>query len=226
MLSRGRRGLALLIACLGLLADCGASDQSLLDTNRTALVVIDVQADFLTKLPLDTRNVIVDKIGWMMRVATALAMPIVATAEDYESGNNPGLLPKLAALLPPPHAKVLNKLVWNGYGQPDIKAALDATGRDAFLLVGLETDVCVMQTALGLQDAGFRVAVIEDACGSAPPHHERGLRRMRDAGVTVTDAKATYYELTRDIPTEAWVFNKTRAMAGGKVKICENDETF
>ena len=49
---------------------------------------------------------------------------------------------------------------------------------------------------------------------------------MRDAGVTVTDAKATYYELTRDIPMEAWVFNKTRAMAGGKEKICENDETF
>ena len=161
--------LALLVACLALLAGCGTSDQSLLDANRTALVVIDVQADFLTKLPLDTRNVIVDKIGWMMRVAAALAMPIVATAEDFESGHNPGLLPKLAALLPPPHAKVFNKLVWNGYGQPDIKAALDATGRDAFLLVGLETDVCVMQTALGLQDAGFRVAVIEDACGSAPP---------------------------------------------------------
>ena len=42
----------------------------------------------------------------------------------------------------------------------------------------------------------------------------------------MTDAKAAYYELTRDIPTEAWVFNKTQAMTGGKEKICENDETF
>ena len=84
----------------------------------------------------------------------------------------------------------------------------------------------VAQTALGLQGAGYRVAVLEDACGSPPPHHERGLRRLRDAGITVTDAKGAYYELTRDIPTEAAVFNKTSAMSGGKDKICARDETF
>ena len=70
----------------------------------------------------------------------------------------------------------------------------------------------------GLQAAGFRVAVVEDACGSPPPHHERGIRRLRDAGVTVTDAKAVYYELARDIATEAAVFNETQAMSGGPSK--------
>ena len=216
----------LLLACCfaGLVLAAGA-DHSLLDSNRTALVVVDVQADFLAKLPLATRNAMVDRIAWMMRVATALGMPIVATAEDYESGHNPSLLPKLAALLPP-NATVHNKMVWNAYGQPDIRAALDATGRSAFVVVGLETDVCVAQTALGLQAAGFRVAVVEDACGSAPPHHGRGIRRLRDAGVTVTDAKAAYYELTRDIPTEAAVYNKTQAMPGGTDKVCERDQTY
>ena len=45
MLRRGRRGLALLVACLALLAGCGTSDQSLLDANRTALVVIGQDMD-------------------------------------------------------------------------------------------------------------------------------------------------------------------------------------
>ena len=74
-------------------------------------------------------------------------------------------------------------MVWNAAAQPDIRAALEATGRESFIIVGLETDVCVAQTALGLHSAAFRVAVIEDACGSPPPHHERGLRRLRDAGI-------------------------------------------
>ena len=125
-----------------------------LHANRTALVVIDVQASFLTKLPLATRNAMVDRIALMMRVAIALDMPIVATAEDYASGKNPGLLPQLAQLLPP-GSTVHNKLVWNAYGQPDIKAALDDTGSSAFVVVGLETDVCVAQTAIGLQSAGY-----------------------------------------------------------------------
>jgi hypothetical protein len=47
--------------------------------------------------------------------------------------------------------------------------------------------------------------VVEDAVATPPPHHAAGVLRMRDAGVTVLDAKAAYYELARDVPTVARV---------------------
>ena len=61
-----------LVACTTCEARTCSTDHSLLDTNRTALVVIDVLQNFLTKLPLDQRNAMVDHIAWLMRVARAL----------------------------------------------------------------------------------------------------------------------------------------------------------
>ena len=84
-------------------------------------------------------------------------------------------------------------------------ASAEARGVDTFILVGLETDVCVAQSALGLQAAGYRVVVVEDAVATPPPHHAAGMLRMRDAGVTLTNAKGVYYELVRDVPTVARV---------------------
>ena len=81
----------------------------------------------------------------------------------------------------------------------EIDPALD--GRDSFVLVGLETDVCVAQPALGLCVAGYRAAVVGDACASPPPNHEHGLRRLRDTGVILTSVKAMFYEWARDLET-------------------------
>lgn len=196
-----------------------ASSHGLIDSNRTALAVIDVQQNFLDKLPLDQRDSLVKRIAFLMRVARAMEMPIIATAEDYDGGANPPMHPTLHKLLPEP-VHVWNKMVWNLYGQPDIRAAVDALTAtpnhqiDTFILVGLETDVCIAQSALGLMAGGFRAVVVEDAVSTPPPHHATAIARMRDAGVTITDAKGVYYELVRDIPT---VTRISREIGGGAV---------
>ena len=59
----------------------------------------------------------------------------------------------------------------------------------------------VAQSALGLRAAGYRVAVVGDACASPPPNHEHGLDRLRDTGVILTSVKTTFYEWTRDLET-------------------------
>ena len=92
-------------------------------------------------------------------------------------------------------------MVFGLWGQEDIRAAVEATGRDCFALAGLETDVCVAQSALGLHAAGYRVAVVGDACASPPPNHENGLRRLRGSGVVKTSVKTLFYEWVRDLET-------------------------
>jgi len=172
----------------------------LFDRDTSCLVVIDVQKYFLDKLPLDQRAPLVARIAWLMRVARALEIPIIATAEDI--ANDGPLVPELAALLPE-GGTVFDKMVFGLADQPDIRAAIDASGRKDFVLVGLETDVCIAHSALGLAAAGHRVAALEDACGSPPPHHDAGIRRMRDAGVVITTVKGMHYEWVRDLATLA-----------------------
>ncbi len=170
--------------------------------SRSCLVVIDVQDYFLMKLPEAERGPLVARIAWLMRVARALDLPIVATAEDIP--NDGPLVAALASLLPAGQP-VFDKRVFGLTGQLDIAAAIRATDRSEFVLVGLETDVCVAHSALGLHAAGYKVAVIEDASGSPGPNHANGIRRLRDAGVAVTNAKGIFYEWVRDLAVHGQV---------------------
>jgi nicotinamidase-related amidase len=183
---------------------------SLLDRRRCCLAVIDVQKVFLDKLPLDQREPLVARIAWLMGVAHALEIPILATAEDIP--RNGPLITELEKLLPR-EGPVFNKTVFGLYDQPDIRVAIKVLGRDQFVLTGLESDVCVSHSALGLRDAGHGVAVALDACASPPPHHEIAMARLRDAGVTVTTVKGIYYEWLRDLATLAAV----KAVIGGSL---------
>ena len=170
--------------------------------DKCALVVIDVQDYFLAKLPLDWREPLVARIAWLMQVASILEIPVIATAEDIASDGP--LVPELEKQL---HsgAGLHDKKVFGLCGQSDILEAVRKTGRSEYVLAGLETDVCIAHSALGLIDQGFRVAAIEDATASPPPHHEAGLRRMAAGGVIITTIKGIYYEWVRDLATHARV---------------------
>lgn len=175
---------------------------ALIAREESCLIVIDVQQYFLDKLPLDAREPLVARIAWLMRVARQLDIPVIATAEDIEADGP--MVPALMAELPP-RAVVFDKKVFGLMGQEDIRAAVAATGRRQCVLVGLETDVCVAHSAIGLLGAGYRVAAIADATGTPPPHQEAGLARMAQAGVTITNTKGIYYEWVRDLATNAKV---------------------
>jgi nicotinamidase-related amidase len=175
----------------------------LVERNRSCLLVIDVQQYFLNKLALDEREPLVRRIAWLMQAARALEIPIIATAEDIARSGP--LVPELAGQLPA-GATAFDKRIFGLCDQPDIRNAVDgvaAAGRDQFVLAGLETDVCIAHSAFGLAAAGHRPIVIADACSSPSPHHDHGLRRLRDAGITVTSVKGIFYEWVRDLETNS-----------------------
>jgi len=175
--------------------------RGLVERARSCLLVIDVQQYFLDKLALQDREPLLRRMAWLMQAARLLDIPIIATAEDVVRDGP--LVPDLARELPA-GAAVFDKMIFGLCDQPDIRAAVDAAaagGRDQFVLIGLETDVCIAHSAFGLAAAGYRPIVIDDACASPAPHHEHGLRRLRDAGITVTSIKGIFYEWARDLET-------------------------
>ncbi len=176
---------------------------ALVEREHSCLVVIDVQQYFLDKLSLAGRAPLVERIAWLMRAAALLDIPVIATAEDV--ARNGPMVPELARHLPEGTPAVFDKMTFGLWGQEDIRAAAQATGRDCFVLAGLETDVCVAQSALGLRAAGYRVAVVSDACASPAPNHELGLQRLRGSGVVLTSVKTVFYEWARDLETTHWL---------------------
>ena len=92
-------------------------------------------------------------------------------------------------------------MVFGLCGQASILEDVKESGRSEFVLVGLETDVCVAHSAIGLMEQDFRVAVIADATASPPPNHDFGIRRLSAAGAVITTVKGIYYEWMRDLAT-------------------------
>ena len=172
------------------------TESTLLDADDSTLIVIDVQDKFLQRLEGDVAARVVERIEWLVQVADWLRVPTIVTAEEIEV-----MGPTTEAIRRrlPDSSPDMDKMVFGLAGQADIFAQVAAAGRQTAVLVVLETDVCVAQSALGLRQAGYRVSVVEDACGSPPPNHDVGIQRMREAGVVVTSTKALYYEWVRDL---------------------------
>lgn len=171
----------------------------LIEADDSILIAVDVQTYFLDKLPADRRTEVVGNIDVLIRVARWVGVPILATAEELD---RLPLAPEIAAGLTDDDP-VFDKRTFGLADQPDIAAAVDATGRRTAALVGLETDVCVLHSALGLLDADYRVVVVADAVATPEPHHERAIDRMARAGAIITDRKGLFYEWLRTVDAVA-----------------------
>jgi len=88
-------------------------------------------------------------------------------------------------------------------GEPMFMDDVRAVGRRKFLLTGMETHVCVLQTCIGLLREGFDVHVVNDAmCSRAPDNRNTALDFMRDAGAVITCTETALFQLLGEAGTE------------------------
>ena len=164
---------------------------SRLQADGSVLVIIDVQHGFLRKLHEDEASAVVDRIRWLCRLAEWLRVPVVMTEEE-PALNGETASPVNDAL---PAGTIRHvKPAFDLAACPEILADVSRQDRDTAVLCGLETDVCVAQSALGLLEAGKRVLVVEDAVASPGTAHEQGLARMSRGGVELIGLKGLAYE--------------------------------
>jgi nicotinamidase-related amidase len=161
-----------------------------LHAGSSVLVVVDTQPGFLDKLPEDAAAV-VDRVRWLCRLAGWLGVPVVVTEEEPER-NGETVAPVKEAL---PAGTVRHvKPAFDLAACPEILGDVSRHERDTVALCGLETDVCVAQSALGLLETGKRVVVVEDAVASPGTAHAQGLERLTRAGVELIGVKGLAYE--------------------------------
>ena len=159
-----------------------------LTTADTALLVIDVQEKLVPKIA--GADAMVRNTAFLFDVCKILGVPVFAT-EQYPKGLGQ-TVPELAARLPDRP----EKLAFSSCAVPAIIEGFRA-GRPKVLLAGIETHVCVMQTALDLLALGFHVFLPVDALSSRYRiDHDTAIQRMRDAGAVVVTCEMAAFELT------------------------------
>lgn len=162
----------------------------LLTRNTCALVVVDLQEPFLNAVHERAR--LLNNVLLLVRAARLLEVPVLATVQ-YQARLG-GVVDALAEALGG-HANPVDKRCFSCAGSEPFVQTLARTGRQQVLLCGVETHICVSQTAHDLLASGYQVHVAADAVGSRTlEKHKLGMERIRDAGARPCAAEAAVYE--------------------------------
>ncbi len=172
-----------------------------LDRARTALLVIDVQERLFSAMPEDTRERSLSRLNALITGANALELPVVWT-EQYPKGLGP-TVPTLQSALT--GVKAWPKTSFSCLGDPAIAQVIGDTGRDQWLVAGMETHICVLQTVRDLREGGNEVHLIADACLSRHPlDYDIGLKRAAALGASLSSTETALFELLGGAGGEAF----------------------
>ena len=168
----------------------------LADSQDSLVVVMDVQQKLTSAMPTEAKENVIEKINILLTIANTLSIPVIVT-EQYPDGLGhtvPALNEQLTKVV-----TVIEKTSFSAFDVLDFAELIEQSGRKQIVLVGMEAHICILQTALALQKAGFRVFVVEDGVISrTKTNQDNGLGRLRNAGVIVTNVESIFFEWMGD----------------------------
>lgn len=134
---------------------------------------------------------VIARNAWLLQIANELQVPVVVT-EQYPKGLG-ATVETLQPLLT--HATWIEKTHFSALAEPQIQTQLQGLQRPQVIVTGTEAHVCVLQTALDLQAAGFQLFIVADAVGSRVQDNKAlALQRLRDAGCIIVSSEMVAFE--------------------------------
>jgi len=172
--------------------------KNILDSSKTGLLVIDVQEAF--------RNVVADFEKLAKRAAVAiqgfsiLDRPVFVT-EQYPKGLGRTAVEIMDVL--PDDFEYIEKTAFSSCGAQILTERFRSSGISQVVVCGLETHVCVNQTAHDLLDLGFDVHLLTDCVASRfESDKQAGLSKMFASGVIPSSVEMSLFEIMRDAKHE------------------------
>ena len=143
------------------------------------------------------KEVFTSRCEWLMRLANELEVPILIS-EQYPSG----LGPTIKSLRDLEHGQCISKVHFSGYREQAFIDSWQKINKKQVVIAGIETHVCVLQTAFEMHEAGFQVFVVVDAVSSRHEvDHKYGLKRMKHYGIDLVSAEMVFFEWIRKAGT-------------------------
>ncbi len=164
-----------------------------LEADLGVLIVIDIQEKMLAAIKTCTQDELIAAVSRLIGAAQILDLPIIYT-EQYPQGLGPTDR-RFSAMLGRAEGPIV-KTTCSCWRDEAFRAALQRTGREQVILVGLEAHVCIQQTALDLLRVDYQPFIAADATGSRRQRDlDAALARMRHAGVEVSTTESLIFEL-------------------------------
>ncbi len=164
----------------------------------TALVVVDMQERLMAVMP--NPAALADRARRLIEGARQLGVPVVFT-EQAPAKLGPTIASLQALMVEP----AIEKTSFSCWDSPTFRDRLAAIGAHHIVLAGIETHVCVWQTARDLLETGSRVEIVADAVASRDPAtREWAMARMRDAGAGITCVEMVLFDLVRTAEHDAF----------------------
>ena len=168
-----------------------------LQKHRACLVVVDVQERFRDLI--HDMELVLANCSRLIRYCDRLEIPLLFT-EHYPARLG-ATVPELARL--PRKFDPLEKISFSCAGDTQFMAQLQALHRDQVILCGIETHVCVYQTARDLREDGLQVIVVADAVSSRRTSDRNlALAYLRDLGVQIMTAEMIMFEILKVARTD------------------------
>jgi nicotinamidase-related amidase len=160
---------------------------------RCCGVIIDVQDFFLSQAGEGLRCKIIAHTGSFARLLAYYRIPIVVTLE--RPVDQKGSCPREIMRYLGDMADLFEKDFFDLTKERQIRDHLDHLKKTQILVTGCETDVCVLQSCLGLLSLDYEVYLVEELLFSSSPNVESAVARMQSAGAVLVSYKTLYYEL-------------------------------
>ena len=163
----------------------------LIDPEKAALIVIDMQERLVPAMQAPARTI--KNAKTLITAAREMEIPVLMT-EQYPKGLG-HTVPELAQAGQAAAAQVIEKIHFSSFAEPAFAEAFHATGRRQAIVTGMEAHICVMQTAVGLMQAGFEVFVVTDATSSRTLESEKAcLDRLQANGAGIVTTEMVVFE--------------------------------
>ena len=164
----------------------------MLEIAQVCLVVVDVQGK-LAQLMVD-KETLFQNVRTLIQAARILEIPIL-WCQQVPKALGP-TVPEIAELLA--DIEPLDKASFSCAGHEPFNAALETLLRRQVLLCGIETHVCIYQTAMDLLTRGFEVSVVADAVSSRTADNKQiALRRLASEGAAIASTEMVLFELLK-----------------------------
>jgi nicotinamidase-related amidase len=164
----------------------------MLEIDNAALIIIDVQGKLASLMY--QKDELYDNLVKIIKGTQTLELPIIWN-EQIPDKLGP-TIPEVADILK--DMKPLAKTTFSCCGNNDFQARLEKSGRKQVLLVGIETHVCVYQTAVDLLQTGYEVYLVADAVSSRTEENKQiGIQAMKDAGAKITSVEMALFEMLK-----------------------------
>lgn len=156
---------------------------------KACLVVVDVQGKLATIV--DDSETVIENVAKLVQAMKALEVPILWLEQNPSRLGGTAL--DIAQHL---QGQPIAKMVFSACQEEAFVEAMKENGRSQFIVTGIETHICVYQTARQLKEQGFEVEVVVDAVSSrTKANKEIGLTKMNALGIYPTSTEMILYEL-------------------------------